>query len=159
MNRSEVRDYILKSLYENEYMFLARDKDGILNAYKNKPRKLSIDWVSDCVSWYRVFEAKGENIFDCVKWEDEEPLDIVKELGVVDWSKVPVNTRVYVSNKSITDIESKNVFKRYFAYYRNGSESPFQVFENGTTSFTVRREGNEPATSGWKYCKLAEEQK
>lgn len=148
MNKSDVRDYILKSLYENKYMFLARDKDGILNAYKDKPRKLSIGWIGDEVTWYRVFEVKGENIFDCVKWEDEEPLDIAEELGVVNWEKVPVDAKVYVK-----DIDSDEWLPRHFAGFDSKFDQPFITFDCGKSSWT---NDNFPLVR-WDYCKLVEE--
>lgn len=69
------------------------------------------------------------------------------EYQEVDWSKVPIDTKVLVSN------DNRNWYRRYFAYYRDRC---ILVFNNGTTSWTV----NEFAeTRSWKYVKLAEDEK
>lgn len=61
----------LKVAKENEYHFIARDKDNRLHVTRGKPEKYSTTWGSrgDCV---RMFEST----FSFVKWEDEEPWNI-----------------------------------------------------------------------------------
>lgn len=59
----------------------------------------------------------------------------------VDWSKVPVDTKVLVSNNG------NDWHKMYFARYENGM---VYCWENGATSWTTR------ITPHWNYAKLAE---
>lgn len=74
-------------------------------------------------------------------WADEEC-----EEPEVDWSKVPVDTKIYV----MTHLEGKR-HPRYFAKYENGF---IWAWNNGTTSFSA---GNNGHYTCWKYAELAEE--
>lgn len=61
----------LKVAKENEYHFIARDKDNRLHVTRGKPEKYSTTW--DSISAYiRVFKS----MFSFVKWEDEEAYSI-----------------------------------------------------------------------------------
>lgn len=62
----------------------------------------------------------------------------------VDWSKVPVDTKIYVKNL-------KNEFwaKRHFSHCT--PDGKVYAFRYGTTSFT-----SEDGASSWEYAKLAE---
>ena len=72
---------ILKALKTLDFEWLARDEDDALNAYSGTPYK------DDCVWNFvsgRVYQSIGvySNLFDFVKWEDEEPTyidDLLKE--------------------------------------------------------------------------------
>lgn len=61
---------------------------------------------------------------------------------VIDWSKVPVDTKVIVSK------DGKYWYKRYFAKYEDGK---VYCFCNGATSFSVDEEDDILA---WEYVKL-----
>lgn len=67
---------------------------------------------------------------------------------VVDWSKVPVDTKVLVR-----DYSSNPWKKHHFARYEAESLSPFYTWMVGGTSWS------ETNTVYWKYCKLAEDDK
>ena len=64
----------------------------------------------------------------------------------VDWSKVPVDTKILVSDYDDTSVW----IRRYFAKYENGI---VYAFSDGLTSFTIGDAG----VCGWKYAKLYEE--
>lgn len=64
----------------------------------------------------------------------------------VDWSKVPVDTKVYVR-----DYDNGTWFHRYFARFENGK---IVTWTNGATSFSA--EGFDNVT-WWNQGKLAEE--
>lgn len=66
----------------------------------------------------------------------------------VDWSKIPVDTKIYVKD-NIYD----NWTKRYFARYEKGK---IYAWNSGYTSWSAY--GEDDATY-WKYAKLAEEEK
>ena len=53
----------------NEEFWVARDKNGWLALYVNKPYKHSDLWVAPFGDW---FSLDGD-LFPSVKWEDEEP--------------------------------------------------------------------------------------
>lgn len=61
----------LKFAKENEYNFIARDKNNNLYLYSNKPWKDEIDWDYED----RTTPVFAE-LFKFVKWEDEEPWNI-----------------------------------------------------------------------------------
>ena len=64
----------------------------------------------------------------------------------VDWSKVPVDTKILVSDYDDTSVW----IRRYFAKYEKGI---VYAFSDGLTSFTIGDAG----VCGWKYAKLYEE--
>lgn len=72
------------------------------------------------------------------EWLDEDYVDI-------DWSKVPVDTKVLVSDDDLI------WYKRYFACYKDGR---IFTFNNGVTSWSTDKNVK---TTSWKYTKLAEE--
>ena len=74
------------------------------------------------------------SLFDIINCEFEE---------VVDWSKVPVDTKILVSE------DGKDWCRRYFAKYEGGR---VYAFMDGTTSFT----GSSESSLSWKYAKLYE---
>lgn len=86
----------------------------------------------------------GSNIFHCKKarlaWlraeADEEPK--------VDWSKVPVDTPVYVRDR-----EDQDWKPRYFAKYEGGL---VYVWDGGTTSWSTNG-----STMYWNCARLAKE--
>ena len=76
--------------------------------------------------------------------QKDQLIDVAEYLGIVDWSKVPVDTPVLISN------DKKIWFKRYFARYEDGK---VYCWLNGKTSWTAECEFS---TGHWDYAKLAE---
>lgn len=143
----EARQYILQQLYDEGYRYLARDESAYLYAHKNRPKKKQNIWdglgcPTSCIHMYNF------SCFKDIKWVDNEPLDIVKELGRVDWIKVPKNTKVLVWDKP-GEIKKK----RYFSHYKpcNAAFS-FMVYCGEVTSRTGNKE-----PEGYRYCKLFNE--
>ena len=62
----------------------------------------------------------------------------------VDWTKVPVDTPIYVRNS-----ENDHWLKRHFAEYKN---EEVHTWNNGRTSFTTHG-----LRTAWKYARLAED--
>lgn len=82
----------------------------------------------------------------CTCFEEKDQLiDVAEYLGIVDWSKVAVDTPILV--KSCKESEWK---KRYFAFYR---ADKVYTWDSGTTSWSNGKIIN---TSWWNYVKLAE---
>ena len=79
------------------------------------------------------------HIFDIVNGEFEE---------VMDWSKVPVDTKVLVSN------DGKEWSRRHFAEYKDGK---VYCFNSGVTSFTVKESYFLNEKASWEYAKLYQE--
>lgn len=78
------------------------------------------------------------------KLKPNEVFSIEEELGIVDWSKVKVDTPILVSN------DNKEWIKRYFARYEDGN---VYGWLNGKTSWTAICE---LSIGHWNYAKLAE---
>lgn len=83
---------------------------------------------------------------NCKKWlflEYEEP--------EVDWSKVKVDTPIYVRDcETDSNGDEKTWVPRHFAKFENGT---VYAWDDGGTSFTVK---SEDSCSSWNYAKLAE---
>ena len=71
-------------------------------------------------------------------------IDIAERLGIVDWSKVKVDTPVLVS------LGDNSWLCRYFADFKNGI---VYTWSNGATSWSVTKREHKDA---WGYAKLAE---
>lgn len=140
----EARQYILQQLYDEGYRYLARDESAFLYAHKNRPRKKQNIWdglgcVNSCIRIYSF------SCFKDIKWVDSEPLDIGKELGIIDWTKVPKDTKVLV-----WDGEGTLKNKRYFSHYEaSATNFPFRVYCDGATSWS-----NTDETVGYQCCEL-----
>lgn len=61
----------LKVAKENEYNFIARDKDNRLYGTSEKPKKYNITWASS-----GAYIVMFKSMFKFVKWEDEEAYSI-----------------------------------------------------------------------------------
>lgn len=77
--------------------------------------------------------------------EKDQLIDVGEYLGIVDWSKVKVDTPILVR-----DFETSKWEKRHFAFFKNGR---VHAWGYGTTSWTCEPPKN---TMSWKYAKLAE---
>lgn len=112
---------------------IAVDKKG--NLYKCSDLE-----CEDCI-FSRVEQDNcycGEKIKE---WSEQEYVE-----PPVDWSKVPVDTKVYVR-----DSDSDNWAPRYFAKFEDGL---IFTWTNGATSFSRSRFGG---LSWWNQGKLAED--
>ena len=76
--------------------------------------------------------------------EKDQLIDIAEYLGIVDWSKVAVDTPILV--RRFDD----NWEKRHFAYFKNGK---VYAWLGGATSWTVE---NSEHVISWQNAKLAE---
>ena len=141
----------MQQLYDAGYRYLARDESAFLYAHKDRSRKKQNIWdglgcVNSCTHIYSF------SCFKDIKWVDSEPLDIAKELGIIDWTKVPKDTKVLVWDKP-GEIKKR----RYFSHYLTQNHAfPFAVYYKGTTSWTAT-----DRVVDYRYCELfneAEEQ-
>lgn len=101
----------------------------------------------------RLSDCRAINCNDCAwrssvkcrkkfrEWLEQEYVE-----PTVDWSKVPVDTKVFVR-----DSDSESWCPRYFARFKNGG---IFTWTNGTTSFSAK--GFDDVT-WWRQGKLAEE--
>lgn len=90
-----------------------------------------------------------ENIQTGVLTKEEHTLRELLNLTfekVINWSRVPVDTKIFVKNRC-----HKQWTKRHFAKYENGR---VYAWKDGRTSFTVR---DNSEYTGWDCAKLYEE--
>ncbi len=94
-------------------------------------------------------ECDFKNDEDCnesfVKWANSEYKK--KKEKEIDWSKVPIDTPIYVSD----GVEPKNWVNRYFAEYEDGI---VYAWEYGTTSWS-QDTGSCPCP--WRFAKIRED--
>lgn len=130
MNDKQFTDELFRRMYDLGYR-KAEIENGTVFFYKNCGR---ISQWSDRV-----------DIRSTCFTEENQQIDIGEYLGVVDWSKVKVDTPILVR-----DFETSKWEKRYFAYFENGR---VYTWYGGTTSWSSEERKN---TMSWKYAKLAE---
>lgn len=87
---------------------------------------------------------------DCGKQAEDWLFSEYKE-PEIDWSKVKVDTPIYVRDcETDSNGDEKTWVPRHFAKFENGT---VYVWDDGGTSFTVK---SEDSCSSWNYTKLAE---
>lgn len=130
MNDKQFTDNFFRTMYELGYKKAEIEKGYIF--FYEKPVTLT--------TWVPSIPIK------CTCFTDEpQCIDIAEYLGIVDWSKVKVDTPIFVRNSI------EEVWKcRYFAMYENGEVYAWQL---GRTSWSNVIK-NSPIA--WKYAKLAE---
>lgn len=131
MNDKQFTDELFKRMYDLGYR-KAEIESGVLFFFNGK-RELLNYFLPRVMVASTCFEGKDQLI------------DIGEYLGIVDWSKVEVDTPIFVRNSI------EEVWKcRYFAMYENGEVYAWQL---GRTSWSNVIK-NSPIA--WKYAKLAE---
>ena len=130
MNDKQFTDNFFKTMYELGYRKAEIEK-GHIFFYEN-PATLTM--------WVPRIPTK------CTCFTDEpQCIDIAEYLGIVDWSKVPVDTPILVKDLGIDKWK-----KRYFAFF---DDEMIYAWEGGATSWST--EDNKRAVP-WKVAKLAE---
>ena len=82
----------------------------------------------------------------CTCFEEKDQLiDVAEYLGIVEWSKVPVDTPILVKQYEQDEWE-----KRHFAYFK---DERVYAWLCGATSWSADYEGD---TTNWNLAKLAE---
>lgn len=59
---------------DKKFEWIAKDKDGEVCIYINKPKKEDVSW--DNFSLYKPLDIIKDSLFDEILWEDEEPIRI-----------------------------------------------------------------------------------
>ena len=138
------RKWLLQKLYDDGWRCLVMDKYENVYLTNEKPSMFNDTGeviISSCEKALGITAIK--TIFSELK--SNECISIAEELGIVDWSKVEVDTPIFVRNSI------EEVWKcRYFAMYENGEVYAWQL---GRTSWSNVIK-NSPIA--WKYAKLAE---
>ena len=123
-------------------------KENLGKRYTSEGREFVLEeslyylWLKD--------EKTQEVIEDNLSLDEILQMEFV-EIVDVDWSKVPVDTKILVSE------DGEDWYRRYFAKYEGGI---IYAFPDGLSSFTARYKpeyGGYRRVCAWKYAKLYEE--
>lgn len=129
MNNKEFTDYLFKIMYELGYRKAEVAKGGV---FFYKCDTLMTTWTPRVPTECTCFTDKWQ----CI--------DIAEYLGIVDWSKVEVDTPIFVRNRI------EDMWKcRYFAKYEDGK---VYTWCGGRTSWS-NVIAYEPVN--WEYAELA----
>nr|DAQ44634.1 MAG TPA: hypothetical protein [Bacteriophage sp.] len=137
------REWLFQKLYDDGWRYIVADKYDNMYLTNEKPSMFDdVDEVriSSCKKYIGITGVMAA----LPKLSANEVFDIAEELGIVDWSKVAVDTPVLVSN------DNKEWIKRYFARYEDGN---VYCWLSGKTSWTAICE---LSIGHWDYTKLAE---
>ena len=130
INDKQFTDELFKRMYDLGYR-KAEIENGTVFFYKNR----------ECISQW----SNRVDIRSTCFTEENQQIDIAEYIGIVDWSKVPVDTPILVKD----DCDDKWE-KAYFAKYE---DEMIYAWNNGRTSFSAR---NKDDTFIWDRAKLAE---
>lgn len=136
------KEWLFQKLYDNGWRYYVKNIGGDVFLTRKKP--VMIDNILDIRSGglTKLVNAMAEIMPNI---DEGRVLDIAEKLGIVDWSKVPVDTPILVR-----DFETSKWEKRYFAFFENGRVN---AWCGGTTSWSNE---NITRTISWRYAKLAE---
>lgn len=130
MNDKQFTDNFFRTMYELGYRKAEIEK-GYIFFYEKQVT---------LTTWIPSIPIK------CTCFTDEpQCIDIAEYLGIVNWSKVAVDTPILVS------FDGCNWVKKYFAKVQNNT---VYAFDNGATSWSVSNV--EYCVTPWIYAKLAE---
>lgn len=136
------REWLLQKLYDDGWKYYVKNVGN--TTFITTKRPVVNDGILDINSGGRV--KCINNISKIMpQIERNEVLNIAEELGIVDWSKVAVDTPVLVR-----DFEGAKWEKRYFAFFKNGRVN---TWCGGTTSWSSE---NITGTISWRHAKVVE---
>lgn len=135
------RKWMFKKLYDAGWRYYLKAYNGCVYLTTKKPMfcekgKLMNPYnggITKCTSDFEIF---------ITEMKKNELLDIAEELGIIDWSKVPVDTPVRVWNNESTTKE-----RRHFAGYKNGY---VLTWSHGGTSWSSPKH----CVSEWDHAEL-----
>lgn len=130
MNDKQFTDELFRRMYDLGYR-KAEIENGTVFFYKNCER------ISQ---WLNRVDIRST----CFT-EENQQIDIAEYLGIVDWSKVKVDTPILVKQYEQDEWE-----KRHFAYFK---DERVYAWLCGATSWSADYEGD---TTDWNLAKLAE---
>ena len=136
-------EWLFHKLYDAGWRYIVADNYD--NIYLTNEKPVMFDDVDEVriSSCEKRIGATGF-IKILPKLKPNEVFSIEEELGIVDWSKVKVDTPVLVR-----DFENQDWKKRYFAFF---DDELIYTWDCGATSWSVKNKDAIP----WKYAKLAE---
>ena len=146
----EGKKEFLSLYYKREgYNYLFRlGKEGNIGFSETRPR--FVDNYQSCLNGlthYTLVRGFDRMLGDEILGPDRDVIDIREEAGIMDWSRVDIDTPVIVRDR-----QDQEWVRRYFAKYDQGK---VWTFYQGTTSWSV---GNEYNLTPWNFAKIANEE-
>ena len=136
------REWLLQKLYNDGWKYYVKNVGN--TAFVTTKRPVMDDDILDVNSGGHI--KCINNISKIMpQIERNEVLNIAEELGIVDWSKVEVDTPIFVK-----DYKCDAWKKRYFAFYK---DETVYAWANGATTWSAENDRN---IIPWAYAKLAE---
>lgn len=136
------RDWLLQKLYDDGWKYYVKNVGN--TAFVTTKRPVMDNDILDVNSGGNIKYIN--NISKIMpQIERNEVLNIAEELGIIDWSKVAVDTPILVKQH-----EQNEWKKRHFAYFKDGK---VRAWLCGVTSWSADYEGD---TTDWNFAKLAE---
>lgn len=133
------REWVLQKLYDDGWRYIVGSLDDYVYITQREPTIVNGFFRSiGLCEIYKHIELKSV----LPGLECGEIMNIAEELGIVDWSKVAVDTPILVRNDGVVWIRS------YFAGYKSGK---VRTYFNGATSWS-----SDGRVVSWDYAKLAE---
>lgn len=135
------REWVLQKLYDDGWRYIVGSADDYVFITQSEPNIVNGLFRSVGI-WeiYKHIELKSV----LPSLERGEVMNIAEELGIVDWSKVEIDTPIFVRNRI------EDTWKcRYFAKYEDGK---VYTWCGGRTSWS-NVIFDEPVN--WKYAELA----
>lgn len=135
------REWLLQKLYDDGWRYIVGSADDYVFITKSEPNIVNGLFRSVGI-WeiYKHIELKSV----LPSLERGEVMNIAEELGIIDWSKVKIDTPILVS------LDGETWLCRYFAAFKNGI---IYTWSSGATSWSVRKREYQDA---WSFAKLAE---
>lgn len=137
------RKWLMQKLYDDGWRYCVMD--NYENVFLTNEKPAMYDDVDEIriSSCYRYRDVTVIGVV-LPELERNECISIAEELGIVDWSKVPVDTPVRVWNNESTTKE-----RRHFAGYENGY---VLTWSHGGTSWSSPKH----CVSEWDHAELVE---
>ncbi|MDU7211827.1 MAG: hypothetical protein E6275_06785 [Veillonella sp.] len=136
------REWVLQKLYDDGWRYIVGSLDDYVYITQREPTIVNGFFRSiGLCEIYKHIELKSV----LPSLECGEVMNIAEELGIVDWSKVAVDTPILVKQYEQDEWE-----KRHFAYFKDGKVCAWLC---GATSWSADYEGD---TTDWNFVKLAE---
>lgn len=135
------REWLLQKLYDDGWRYIVGSSDDYVYITQREPTIVNgLFRGAGLGEIYKYIELKSV----LPSLECGEVMNIAEKLGIVDWSKVKVDTPILVS------LDDKLWLCRYFADFKNGI---VYTWSGGATSWSVPRREHKDA---WGFAKLAE---
>lgn len=143
----EGKKEFLSLFYKREgYNYLFRiGKEGNIGFSENRPR---VDDYQSCLNGLTHYTLVGgftRILGNEILGPDRDVIDIREEAGIMDWTRVEIDTPVIVRDR-----EGQEWVRRYFAGYEQGK---VWTFYQGTTSWSA---GDEDHLTPWNFAKVVD---